>query len=167
MEKVKLTTIDSAARTHQIRLTESGHYRIEIIAEGAEIEIKGGWHTVGKENVSIILEIVHRARHTRSRTLLRGAAAGQSQITLSGTIIIEPGAQNTNAFLTENILLLSDQASAQAVPDLEIQANEVKCSHAATVSKIPEEHLFYLQSRGLDRKTAEELIVNAFLAETL
>jgi Fe-S cluster assembly protein SufD len=163
MEKI---IIDSAEKIHQIRLTESGQYRIEITAEGAEVEIKGGWRTSANESVEIILEIVHRARHTSSRTLLRGAAGGQSRLTLSGTIIIEPGAQNTNAFLTENILLLSDQASAQAVPNLEISANEVKCSHAATVSKIPEEHLFYLRARGIDRLSAQDLIVSGFLAGT-
>lgn len=150
----------------RIILSESGEYRVILPQEGSEVEIQGGWLTTGREQVDIKLEIIHRARHTRSQTLLRGVARDQSQITLSGTIIIEPGAQDTNAFLTENILLLSDQARAEAVPNLEIQANEVKCSHAATVARIPEEHLFYLMSRGLTETEAEDLVIEGFLAET-
>lgn len=162
----RIIRIDSVDQDQTVRITESGRYRVEITAEGADVQIKGGWHATGKEKVEVILDIVHRARHTRSNTLLRGAADGSSQIHLSGTIIIEPGAQDTNAFLTENILLLSAKAVAQAIPNLEISANEVKCSHAATVSKIPEENLFYLQSRGIDRTAAQTMIVDGFLAET-
>lgn len=163
----KTITITTAEQPHHIRISESGHYRVEIQAEGAEVEIKGGWRTTAQESVHVSVDIIHRARHTRSNTLLRGAAGGSSSITLSGTIIIEPGAQDTNAFLTENILLLSEKASAHAVPNLEIEANEVKCSHAATVGRIPQEHLFYLQSRGIAPTDAENMIVEAFLAETL
>ncbi len=144
-------------------LTESGNYRVELNSDGAQVEILGGWETKNDETVKIVLEIVHNARHTRSNTLLRGVAHDRSRIELSGTIIVIKGAQDTNAFLTENILLLSQRASALAVPNLEIEANEVKCSHAATVAPIPEEHLFYLQSRGLSRQKAQDLIVQGFL----
>jgi Fe-S cluster assembly protein SufD len=148
-------------------LKEPGSYRVELAAEGVEVTIKGGWHARDTEDLEIRLDIVHLVGHTRSTTLLRGVAQDRSHILLSGTIIIEPGAQDTNAFLTENILLLSDQARAEAVPNLEISANEVKCSHAATVARIPEEHLFYLMSRGLSKEQAEGLIVEGFLAEAI
>lgn len=146
-------------------LREPGVYRVEIAAEGVELEIKGGWLAQQAEEIELQLTIVHQAAHTRSNTLLRGVATDRSHISLSGTIIIEPGAQDTNAFLTENILLLSDQARAEALPNLEIQANEVKCSHAATVSRIPEEHLFYLMSRGLTKEQAQMLVVEGFLRD--
>jgi len=146
-------------------LKESGAYRVEIAAAGVELQIRGGWQTRDTEDIQIKLDIVHQVGHTRSNTLLRGVAQDRSRISLSGTIIIEPGAQDTNAFLTENILLLSDQARAEAIPNLEILANEVKCSHAATVARIPEEHLFYLMSRGLKKEEAETLIIEGFLAE--
>lgn len=159
--------IVTTSEPQSIQLKESGEYRVEILAEGADVKIFGGWETHQSEQVKITLQIVHKARHTRSETLLRGVAHDSSKIELSGTIIIEKGAQDTNAFLTENILLLSDKAVALAVPNLEIEANEVKCSHAATVAKIPEEHLFYLQSRGLERKVAERLIIDGFLSKVL
>ncbi len=163
---VKVFTINSADQLHVIKLVRSGHYRVEIKAEGARVEIRGDWLVRGKTKTAITLEVIHAARHTHSNTLLRGVVDDQAQLQLQGTIIVEPGAQDTNAFLTENILLLSDRAVAHAIPNLEISANEVKCSHAATVSPIPEEYLFYLQSRGLTRKTAQKMIVDGFLAKT-
>lgn len=146
-----------------VRLEEGGRYEIHLVQEGAEVEILGGWNLREKESVAIDLKIVHRAPHTRSNTVLRAVARDHAHATLNGTIIVEPSAPNTNAFLTENILLLSPTAVAQAVPNLEIRTDAVKCSHAATVSPIPESQIFYLQSRGLTREKAEELIVAGFL----
>lgn len=150
---------------YQYQITEGGEYQLELTAEGVELDIRGGFETDNSEDVSVKLTIIHAVRQTRSQTLLRGVARGKSHITLSGTIVIKENAQNTNAFLTENILLLSPQARAEAVPNLEISANDVRCSHAATITKIPEEHLFYLQSRGLPLPEAERLIVEGFLGQ--
>jgi len=80
-----------------------------------------------------------------------------------GRIIIDPECGNSNSLLTERILLLSDTASADAIPELEILTDDVKCSHAASVSRIPEEHIFYLMSRGISRKEAEEMVIEGFL----
>jgi Fe-S cluster assembly scaffold protein SufB len=156
----RLTTPDE---TQTIWLREPGEYRIELAAERVEVEIKGAFQVKASEIVEVKVDIVHMARSTTSRTLLRGVAQDSSQLYLSGTIIVEPKAQLTNAFLTENILLLSPTARAQALPNLEIEANEVKCSHAATVSNIPQEQLFYLRSRGLDLEEAKRLVVEGFL----
>jgi Fe-S cluster assembly protein SufD len=146
-----------------VRLSESGEYEVRLVAPGAEVEILGGWNVRGREQITINLKIVHRAPHTRSNTVLRAVARDYAHATLNGTIIVEPSAPNTNAFLTENILMLSPTAVAQAVPNLEIRTDAVKCSHAATVSPIPESQIFYLQSRGLSREKAEDLIVAGFL----
>ena len=87
----------------------------------------------------------------------------QSRIKLVGRIKIDPDCGQTHSFLTERILLLSDQATAETVPDLEIETDDVKCSHAASISHLPESQLFYLMSRGLDRHLAENLIIGGFL----
>jgi Fe-S cluster assembly protein SufD len=158
-------SFDTRDTAHTVWLTKPGEYRVELNAPGVELEIKGGWHTKGTERVALTLNIVHNAPHTLSRTLLRGVADDRSSLDLAGTIIVNPGAQHINAFLTENILLLSEKAVANATPNLEIEAHEVKCSHAATISKIPEEYIFYLQSRGIERKQAEQIIVDGFLGE--
>ena len=78
-------------------------------------------------------------------------------------IKVDPGAQRTDAFQESRNLLLSDGAHADAIPGLEIEANDVRCTHAATVASIDEDQLFYLQSRGLTRAEAERLLVGGFL----
>lgn len=147
-------------------LTEPGEYEIRLIAPRSSVEIKGGWRVSGQEKAEVKLKIIHAAPHTYSNTLLRGVATDRAQITLSGTIIVQENASDTNAFLTENVLLLSPTAVAHAVPNLEISTDEVKCSHAATISPIPESQLFYLQSRGIPRNTAEDIISQGFLLPT-
>jgi Fe-S cluster assembly protein SufD len=82
-----------------------------------------------------------------------------------GKIIVKKGAQHTESFLQERVLLVDDESCATAIPNLEIKAQEVKCSHAAAVGKIDEEQLFYLMSRGLSKKKATDVIVEGFLQE--
>ena len=90
-------------------------------------------------------------------------ARDQASVTFVGRIIIDEDCGDSHSFLTERILLLSDKAHAKAVPDLEIKTDDVSCSHAASVSNIPEEHIFYLMSRGISRTRSEEMIVEGFL----
>jgi Fe-S cluster assembly protein SufD len=78
-----------------------------------------------------------------------------------------PGAQGTDAYQTNRNLLLSDKAEAVSLPNLEIEADDVKCSHGATVGQLDEEELFYLQSRGLDHRAAERLVIFGFFGEVL
>ncbi len=146
-----------------ITLTESGDYTVELIKPGAHANIQGAFKTVEKEAVEINLYIVHKAPHTSAQTMLKGVAKDQSSIRFFGRIAIDPGCPDTQSFLEERILLLSDQAKAEAIPELEILSDDVKCSHAASVSRIPQEHLFYLQSRGIKKEAAEELVTEGFL----
>lgn len=146
-----------------IRLTKSGEYRVEITKPGDEVEITGMFHGKNDDDININLTIVHKAPHTRARTTLKGVAEDSSKIRFFGRIIIEEDCGDTQSFLEERILLLSDKAKAEAVPELEIKTDDVKCSHAASISRIPEEHLFYLQSRGISQKQAEDMIVEGFL----
>lgn len=146
-----------------ITLEQPGHYQVELLGEGAEVEIGGVFEANGTEQKEVSVTIIHRAGHTRANTTLKGVARDKGFLKFVGRIIIDPGCPDTNSFLTEKILLLSDQARAEAVPDLEIESDDVKCSHAATISKIPEEQIFYLMSRGLPRSLAEEMLVEGFL----
>lgn len=153
----------NSQQNKKIEITKSGKYLVEISEPGSHAEIFGAFLTRGKQKVDIELLIIHKAPHTTANTVLKGVAKDKSQIRFLGRIIIEPNCGATNSFLEERILLLSDQAKAEAVPELEIESDDVKCSHAASVSRIPKEHLFYLQSRGLSKKQAEEVIVEGFL----
>jgi Fe-S cluster assembly protein SufD len=109
----------------------------------------------------------HVADHANSDLLYKGALDNQSRSVFRGIIRVWPGAQQTDAYQTNRNLLLSDESQAISLPNLEIQADDVKCSHGATVGQLDQESLFYLMSRGLNRSQAERLVVIGFLAEVL
>ncbi len=149
----------------EIILTQPGEYLVELAGAGAEAKIKGAFRTDVQEQLAVSVLVKHTAPHTRAETMLRGVAAGKSKITFRGKIVIEPDCGDTTSFLTERVLLLSESATAECIPDLEIETDDVRCSHAASVSRIPEEHIFYLMSRGIPQQKAEEIIIDGFLAE--
>lgn len=148
---------------HSIEITHSGEYEINLIGEGAQVKIFGSFLAQNKESVDISVIIHHKAKNTVANTVLKGVARDASSIKFVGRIIIDEECGNSNSFLTQRILLLSDSAHAQVIPELEILTDDVKCSHAASVSQIPEQQLFYLMSRGVSRKQAEDLISTGFL----
>ena len=109
----------------------------------------------------------HSAPHATSDLLYKGALKEKSRSEYSGLIKVERGAQGTDAYQANRNLVLSEEAIARSIPQLEIEANEVRCTHGATVSPVEEEHLFYLMSRGIDRVTAQKLIVFGFFTDVL
>lgn len=149
-----------------ITLEKSGVYTIYLAEPGAEVSIFGAFQAEKSEIVDVQVLIYHQAPNTRADTTLRGVARDSAQIKFLGRIIIDENCGNTNSFLTERVLLLSDKSKAECIPDLEIFSDEVRCSHAASVTKIPEDQLFYLMSRGITRREAEELIVAGFLGNS-
>lgn len=109
----------------------------------------------------------HNAPHTTSDLLYKGALKERSRSEYSGLIKVLKDAQGTDAYQANRNLVLSEKALARSIPQLEIEANEVRCTHGATVSPVEEEHLFYLMSRGIDRVTAQKLIVFGFFTDVL
>jgi Fe-S cluster assembly protein SufD len=109
----------------------------------------------------------HVEPNTSSDLLYKGALDGDSRAVFRGIIRVLPGAQRTDAYQTNRNLLLSDGARADSLPNLEIEADDVKCSHGATVGQLDSEAKFYLMSRGLDAVQAERLVVLGFLGEVL
>jgi Fe-S cluster assembly protein SufD len=109
----------------------------------------------------------HNAPHATSDLLYKGALKERSRSEYSGLIKVLKGAQGTDAYQANRNLVLSEEAIARSIPQLEIEANEVRCTHGATVSPVEEEHLFYLMSRGIDRVTAQKLIVFGFFGDVL
>ena len=109
----------------------------------------------------------HAAAHATSDLLYKGALKERARSEYSGLIKVAKGAQGTDAYQANRNLVLSEKAVARSIPQLEIEANEVRCTHGATVSPVEEEHLFYLMSRGIDRVTAQKLIVFGFFGEVL
>jgi Fe-S cluster assembly protein SufD len=109
----------------------------------------------------------HVSPHANSDLLYKGALDGKSRAVFRGVIRVHEGAQQTDAYQTNRNLLLSDHARADSLPNLEIGADDVKCSHGATVGQLDEDSLFYLMSRGLPQAKAERLVVLGFLGEVL
>jgi len=109
----------------------------------------------------------HLAPNGKSNLLFKNALLDESKSIFSGLIKVDANAQNTDSFQTNRNLLLSGNAEADSLPGLEILANEVKCSHGATTSKIDEQELFYLQSRGISKTLAEKLIILGFFEEII
>jgi Fe-S cluster assembly protein SufD len=109
----------------------------------------------------------HVASNCTSDLLYKGALLDESRAVYSGWVHVRPGAQKTNAMQTSRNMVLSEHAKADAIPNLEIEANDVRCGHAASVGPVEEETLFYLQSRGIPRDEAERLVVTGFFQEVL
>ncbi len=161
----EVTVTVPANQTQAVTIDQPGKYTIELAGPGAHADISGRFLLRGKQDANIEIYVVHKAPHTTAQTTLKGVAFDQAELRFFGRIIIEPNCPDVQSFLEERILLLSDQAKAEAVPELEILSDDVKCSHAASVSRVPEEHLFYLRSRGLSPEVAENLIIEGFLEE--
>jgi Fe-S cluster assembly protein SufD len=109
----------------------------------------------------------HQGKHTTSDLLFKGAVAHSSHSVYRGLIRVEKGASGTNAFQTNRNLVLGAGAHADSVPTLEIEENDVRCSHASAVGPIDEEQRFYLESRGVPTEAADQLIVSGFLDDVL
>jgi Fe-S cluster assembly protein SufD len=109
----------------------------------------------------------HAADHARSDLLFKGALRDASTAVYSGVIVVDPGAQKTDAYQTNRNLLLDRASEAVSIPQLEIKANDVKCSHGSTTGPVPEDQRFYLMSRGLHPEVAEHVLVTGFLYEVM
>jgi Fe-S cluster assembly protein SufD len=110
---------------------------------------------------------IHQAANTKSDLLYKNALRDKSRTIFSGLIVVDPDAQKTDAYQSNRNLMLSDDAEANSLPGLEIQANDVRCTHGATSSRIDPEQEFYLQSRGIAKAAADELLTFGFFEEVL
>ncbi|MFA6272739.1 MAG: SufD family Fe-S cluster assembly protein [Patescibacteria group bacterium] len=135
---------------------------VNLNGEDAEARILGA--IIGKNGkVNINTFQHHRAPNTKSDLLINGVFLNQTSYKYEGLIKIDPKAQKSNAYQKNNNLLLSDRAHVDTSPKLEILADDVRCTHGATVGRIDEEELFYLMSRGIPKKDAEKLVISGFL----
>jgi Fe-S cluster assembly protein SufD len=163
MKNSKLKFKIQKDESKQIVIEEPGKYDVELVGRGARAEILGALVACGSDKLIVDVTSHHKAENTSAEIFIRAVAKDKAEVVLNGMIKINRGAQKTDAFLTENVLLLSNKAKAEVVPNLEIEADDVKASHAATVGKIDEEQIFYLMSRGILRAQAERMIVEGFL----
>jgi Fe-S cluster assembly protein SufD len=143
-----------------------GRVRMEtrLGGQGAEARVTGAYASHGRQHIDFDTTQEHAAANTTSDLAFRGVLQGRSTAVWKGNIIVDPGAQKTDAFQESRNLLLSKRAHADAIPGLEIQANDVRCTHAAAVAQVDPEQLFYLRSHGLGEDVAKRLVIEGFLA---
>ncbi|NLF14895.1 MAG: Fe-S cluster assembly protein SufD [Anaerolineaceae bacterium] len=148
------------------KLSRSSQHTV-LRGSGAEAKVTGLYLPDGKQHVAFDTLQDHVATSGTSDLLYQGALLGRSRAVYEGTIRAWPGAQKTNAYQSNRNLLLSPKARADSLPQLEIEANDLRCTHGATVSQVDQDQVFYLQSRGIPRIEAVRLIVEGFFQPTL
>ncbi|MBI4129898.1 SufD family Fe-S cluster assembly protein [Candidatus Roizmanbacteria bacterium] len=150
-----------------IIVDRSGEYTIELIGEGAEANIVGIFIGRGNEVFTIHTIQHHKAPNTISDLLIKSVLRDKSKLYYDGLIRIDKKAQKSNAYQRNENLLMSGDAHVESKPELEILANDVRCTHGATMGMVDEEEIFYLMSRGINRKEAEQIIIEGFLQGVL
>jgi len=139
----------------------------ELVGRGATGNLNAVYFGTGTQTLDFRTFQHHDAPDTTSNLMFKGAVGGDSRSAYTGLIRVEKGARGTNAFQTNRNLKLSDRAWAESVPNLEIETNDVRCSHASTVGPIDGDQRFYLESRGVPTEVAERLIVAGFFDEVV
>jgi Fe-S cluster assembly protein SufD len=149
--------------------SKKGKVRIQndLAGEGATSRVTGCYFADGVQHLDYDTFQEHIAPHTTSDFAFKGALRDTATTVWRGMIRVEKDAQRTNAYQENRNLLLSDKAHADSIPGLEILANDVRCTHGATLGRIDREQLFYLMARGLPRQVAERLIVRGFFQDIL
>ena len=137
----------------------------KLDGEGASARVTGAYASSGRQHLDYDTLQEHAAPNTFSDLAFRGVLAGRSSAVWRGMIKVDPGAQKTDAFQECRNLLLSKKAHADAIPGLEIQADDVRCTHAAAIAQLDKEQLYYLRAHGLPEPTAQRLIIDGFLQE--
>jgi Fe-S cluster assembly protein SufD len=161
---------DSTVRSLAVNLgSKFARTQVESVlkGEGSFSEMLGLYFADADQHFAQRTLQSHDAPHATSDLLYKGALKERSRSEYSGLIKVAKGAQGTDAYQANRNLVLSEDALAHSIPQLEIEATEVRCTHGATVSPVEEEHLFYLMSRGIDRVTAQKLVVFGFFGEVL
>jgi len=140
---------------------------IELTEPGAELTLYVLGRAESGQTLSAKTRIIHKAPGTKSQTIVRCVALGDGHLSLSGAVELPAGAQGADGRFKADILLAGDNASAEAFPILEVGENEVSAAHSASVGRVSDEQLFYLQSRGLAPEEATALIVAGFFQPIL
>lgn len=161
-----------SSRVDTFTLTFSGqlirnNFAITIAGENCESHFNGLYMLTGNTLADNHTVVNHQKANSFSNEMYKGVLDGNSKGVFNGKIFVRPHAQKTNAFQSNRNIALSPTASINTKPQLEIWADDVKCSHGCTIGQLDEEAMFYLQSRGINKETARAMMLYAFTAETL
>ncbi len=161
---------DSRFDTHTVTLGSAlvrNDVDVRLAASGASCSLNGLYLAGGRQHVDVHTRIDHLQAHGTSNEFYKGILDGHGRSVFNGKVVVHPDAQKTDARQSNKNLLLSDDAEADTKPELEIYADDVKCSHGATVGQLDADAVFYLRSRGIDEAAARNLLTLAFAREII
>ncbi len=142
-------------------------FRCDLDGDGSSSDLAGIYFGDGDQVLDYRVVVNHRGRNTSSQVTLKGAVEDSSESVFTGLLKIWPDATNTSTFETNRNLVLSENAKAHSVPNLEILCDDVVCGHGSTVGPLETDHLYYLQSRGLSKDRAERVLLRGFFEEMI
>jgi len=173
-ESAHINTIQVAqekdSQSKVVTITQTGklvrnNLNFTVSGQGCESNMYGIYFTSDRQHVDNHTYVDHTTPNCNSNELYKGVMSDRSTGVFNGKIMVRREAQQTNAFQSNQNILLSDKATIYTKPELEIYADDVKCSHGCTIGQLDEEAMFYLQSRGLDKAAAAKLLVQAFAGD--
>jgi Fe-S cluster assembly protein SufD len=140
---------------------------IEVNGQNCETNLSGAYILKGKQNLDNHTVVDHKVANCQSNELYKGVIDDQATAVFNGKVFVRKDTQKINAFQSNGNVLLNDNATVNSKPELEIYADDVKCSHGSTTGQLDEEAVFYLRARGISEKGARSLMVSAFIGEVL
>lgn len=141
--------------------------QVDLMEPGAECQLRGLYSLTNQQQIEHTLIVNHQAEHCQSGMLYKGILGGKSRAAFRGKVHVHPAAQKTQAYQANHHLLLTNEAEALSKPELEIYADDVKCTHGATTGQLDSDAFFYLRSRGIDQANAKQFLLNAFADEVI
>ena len=160
-EKLELQYVILPGESRDLEIT------VDLAGAGAQAQVKVLYLCRADEKVRIRVVMHHLAPECHSTQLINGIAGGRADVRFDGTIVVAPGAQKTEAYQENHNIVLTQEAKVVTKPQLEIYADDVKCSHGATVGQLNEDELFYMRSRGIPEAEARTLQMLSFLAPVI
>lgn len=142
-------------------------FDIDIAQAGAGVNLRGVYLCSGDDRLDITVNMHHLVGESSSDQLFKGIAGGKAKVRFDGRIVVARDAQKTEAYQTNRNLQLSDGATVETLPQLEIYADDVKCSHGATVGRLDEDEQFYMRSRGISLEQARRLQMLSFISPVI
>lgn len=141
--------------------------KINLLDKGSSCKVQCVYLAARNEQLNLTIDVTHAAPDTHSEQLIRGLATDSSVVSFNGVIRMPYNSQKCIGNQNHRAILLSEKARIQAVPELEIFADDVQCSHGSAIGPLDKNQIFYMQSRGINKKTAYQLLLNAFIADLI
>ena len=160
-EKLELQYVILPGESRDLEIT------VDLAGPGAQAQVKVLYLCRADEKVRIRVVMHHLAPECHSTQLINGIAGGRADVRFDGTIVVAPGAQKTEAYQENHNIVLTQEAKVVTKPQLEIYADDVKCSHGATVGQLNADELFYMRSRGIPEAEARTLQMLSFLSPVI